>query len=118
MTKEVVDKIQDPTEKSQWEKAAKTWRLPFWDWAVPQADTDDYGVPGLVNQPEVDILKPGSQGGTESFTNPLYKFTNKITVDGKLTEVPMGDEKMKDFALNLKPVSEPVNVVFARMLSI
>ena len=81
--------ILDEATKKEWTNAAQRWRLPFWDWAIRQSGTGEYGVPQIVQLEQVKVLKLGSRD-KESVGNPLYKFTNKI--DGQ--EVSMDDPKM------------------------
>ena len=94
--KEVVSPISDNNLKTHWTTAAKTWRLPYWDWALPQLDTQKFGVPGVFNEPTIQITQPDKT--TLSMPNPLYVFQN--TVKGELT--PMGDESMKPYNIDFK----------------
>lgn len=84
--------------KQKWTEAAKQWRLPFWDWAIPQSDTKKFGFPNIVLEANVTILDQSStNGATKTVVNPLNKFTN--TVNG--TKVRMGDKvTMKQFAID------------------
>lgn len=113
MVKELIPGITDAAARQDWEKAAQRWRLPFWDWAIPQSDTGKFGVPGIVGLEQLNILKLGSKD-KESVKNPLYKFQNKING----AEVSMNDAKMKPYQLNYeeyggivstwhKPLSQP-----------
>ncbi|KAF7156278.1 hypothetical protein CNMCM5623_009671 [Aspergillus felis] len=86
--------------KEAWKQAAEMWRLPYWDWAIPQVDygagKEKLGVPKLVDDSEVWILKLGEKE-KEPVPNPLYKFTNKLNGE----EVNAGDKKkMGEFALD------------------
>jgi len=87
-------------DKQKWTDAAKQWRLPFWDWAIPQSDTKKFGFPNIILGANVTILdQTSTNGATKTVVNPLNKFTN--TVDG--TKVPMGDTAtMKQFAIDYK----------------
>ncbi|KAG8405442.1 hypothetical protein J3458_022097 [Metarhizium acridum] len=95
MVKELIPSITDASVKADWEKAAQHWRLPFWDWAIPQSDTGKFGVPGIVALEQLDVLKLGGKD-KERVKNPLYKFTNKINGE----EVSMNDARMKPYQLN------------------
>ena len=67
-------------------QAAKTWRLPFWDWAMKKPDWDptktdslkDHGdnvgpnVPFLLTQEYVEVK---TATGTTSVPNPMLKFS-------------------------------------------
>ncbi|KAF7591406.1 hypothetical protein BBP40_001567 [Aspergillus hancockii] len=100
MEEDIVGKIPDnnPAKKT-WEAAMHKWRLPYWDWAIAQVDygpgKEKLGVPKIVDDSQVSILKIGSQE-KEQVPNPLYKYTNKINGE----RVAMGDTaKMKQYAL-------------------
>lgn len=95
MDQELIPGITDAAVRQDWKKAAQQWRLPFWDWAIPQSDTNKFGVPGIVGLEQLEILKLGGKD-KESVKNPLYKYTNKI--DGQ--EVSMNDAKMKPYQLD------------------
>lgn len=93
MINEILPQIKDVSQRSSWEQAAKQWRLPFWDWAIPQADTKALGLPRIASQEQFSILKLDGTG-TEAIVNPMQKYTNRVTDNGQLKEVPMGDSKM------------------------
>ncbi|EFY96910.2 tyrosinase [Metarhizium robertsii ARSEF 23] len=95
MDQELIPGITDTAVRQDWKKAAQQWRLPFWDWAIPQADTNKFGVPGIVGREQLEILKLGGKD-KESVKNPLYKYTNKIGGE----EVSMNDPKMKPYQLD------------------
>jgi tyrosinase len=104
MIKIINSGIVDPLARQEWTSAAGKWRLPFWDWALPQADTGDFGVPGLVLASEVNIYKLGKRE-EEPVLNPLHKFTNKLKEGGILKKVPMGDSRLGKYAIKLEKVS-------------
>ncbi|KAL4879315.1 hypothetical protein BJY04DRAFT_220171 [Aspergillus karnatakaensis] len=60
-------------ERSAWNEAATTWRLPFWDWGTTSS------VPDLAKYPTTVV--PTADGKDEErINNPLYQFrmpTNK-----------------------------------------
>ncbi len=70
----------DISEQEELKLAAKTWRLPYWDWAQRKPDwtapTDPlkYGnnVPYVITLPEVEIR---TSTGTSTIPNPLWKFS-------------------------------------------
>lgn len=98
MTKDIIPKnIQDQATRDEWMKAAQRWRLPFWEWALPQVDTKEFGVPNIVNDSKVEILKLDGQG-KETVANPLTQYYNKLNNAG----VPMGDQKMGKFAIKFE----------------
>ncbi|KAB8269268.1 tyrosinase [Aspergillus minisclerotigenes] len=102
MDKEIVPSIQNTDRREEWKAAAKQWRLPYWDWALPQADTGKLGVPKLVDESRVQILKLDSQD-LESVLNPLHKYTNRFGGRG----VAMGDQRtLGGFAINYEEEPE------------
>ncbi|KAI1377225.1 tyrosinase [Hypoxylon crocopeplum] len=64
MVNEIIPKY--PTHKDEFLEAARTWRLPFWDWAKNPK------VPGLVRLPQITI-RVGSDPDI-TIDNPLYQF--------------------------------------------
>ncbi|KAI1470529.1 common central domain of tyrosinase-domain-containing protein [Daldinia caldariorum] len=61
------------------EEAARTWRLPYWDWALKkpvngEQNRWDYSVPLAILNKTVEIRQPGSEG-LVPFKNALYQFT-------------------------------------------
>ncbi|MCJ1314037.1 hypothetical protein MMC25_007717 [Agyrium rufum] len=94
MLESVVGPISDHDIKNIWTKAANTWRLPYWDWALPQKDTKQYGVPAILDKREVQVVNP--DGSAFSLDNPLYRFVN--TLDNE--KIAMGDKKMGEFAVD------------------
>ncbi|KAL2827352.1 hypothetical protein BDW59DRAFT_171376 [Aspergillus cavernicola] len=89
MVEELIPSIPDEAAKKGWKNAAQRWRLPFWDWAVPQSDTGEYGVPQIVELEQVEVVKLG-RNDKEPVQNPLYKFTNKVNGE----EVSVDDPRM------------------------
>jgi hypothetical protein len=60
-------------EKDKYILAWSFWRLPYWNWAIPQPYIQTYGVPEIFTQ---EIVANGP--------NPLWKFTNpKLDSTGK-----------------------------------
>ncbi|OJJ44489.1 hypothetical protein ASPZODRAFT_18679 [Penicilliopsis zonata CBS 506.65] len=100
MVQEVIEEgISDPAIKATWTAAADTWRLPFWDWAIKQQDTQELGLPNLLSEANVKILKVGDTE-TEPFDNPLYKFVNRLPVGkDKWEKVAMGDPRMGKYKI-------------------
>ncbi|KAJ5404736.1 hypothetical protein N7465_006020 [Penicillium sp. CMV-2018d] len=90
MVDKLIPSIKDAAAKPAWASAAQRWRLPFWDWAIPQSDTGEFGVPGIVNSQKLKIRELGGKT-IETVENPLYKYINKV--NGK--EVSMDDPTMQ-----------------------
>ncbi|KAJ5784932.1 uncharacterized protein N7503_010144 [Penicillium pulvis] len=69
--------------RSDWQKAAQTWRLPFWDWGITTS------VPDLCKYPTT--LVPTADGKSEeTITNPLFQFRMP-------TNQPMSSAGMANF---------------------
>lgn len=69
--------------RSDWQKAAQTWRLPFWDWGITTS------VPDLCKYPTT--LVPTADGKSEEIiTNPLFQFRMP-------TNQPMSSAGMANF---------------------
>ena len=84
------------TAKAEWIEAAKTFRIPYWDWAK-QPDVLKCTLPDSMggwseetcswNNPTVKVTKP--DGKQESIANPLlsYKFdTDKMAPNDRRNE--------------------------------
>lgn len=59
--------------------AAKSWRFPYWDWALKKPDPKqggkyDYTIPLVVQQEKVSIRLPSGTGFGE-VENAFYQFT-------------------------------------------
>ena len=70
-------------QKAKLDKAADTWRLPYWDWTTER-------VPKAVRIPKMNIVTPEIRVEEHIgiLENPLRKFTNPVGI-------PMGHEDMK-----------------------
>ncbi|KAF8465021.1 common central domain of tyrosinase-domain-containing protein [Kalaharituber pfeilii] len=64
------------SEREKYQKAAETWRLPYWDWAElksrPGQHKPIYDIPLLVKPPTVIVLGP--EGPVKLDPNPLARF--------------------------------------------
>ena len=74
-------------------EAARTWRLPYWDWAlkkpVPgQPDKLDYNVPLVIQSKKVRIRLPTVLGYGD-VSNAFYQFTMP-------SDMTMGDASLKN----------------------
>ena len=94
-------KLSDPNEEAMWRNAANQWRLPYWDWAVPQPYINDFGVPKVCTFEDVTISMP--YGKSQTIANPLKKFSNPKK-DANGHPVPMGDSSM---GVNAIPDDDP-----------
>lgn len=106
MVHELIPDIKDAAAKKAWASAAQRWRLPFWDWAIPQSDTAEFGVPGIVEGQNVDIRELGGEA-IETVENPLYKYINKV--DGK--KVSMNDPTMQGQRLKYDQGKQVSNLI-------
>ncbi|KAL4919138.1 hypothetical protein BDW62DRAFT_209876 [Aspergillus aurantiobrunneus] len=95
MIEELIPSIADAAVKEDWTRAAQRWRLPFWDWAIPQADTGEFGVPQIVQCEQVEILQLGGKN-KERVPNPLYKYINKVGgQEVSMDDLKMGAQRLK-----------------------
>ena len=80
-------KFETINEKQKWAHEAGLWRLPYWNWGLPE----NYEMPDIFTMETIKIRVPlasdGKARAPESRVNPLYRF--QLRVDGKLTK--MGD---------------------------
>lgn len=91
---DLIDEMRiDDQERKIWLTAANQFRLPYWDWARKQAYLADYGIPQICALPFWPIVKPGTDGKTENFVNPLTGFTNPMK-DSSGQSLAMGDPLM------------------------
>ena len=57
------------SQKANYQAAAQTLRVPYWDWASHAT------LPDVVSQPMININTPV---GSKSIVNPLYNYTFHI----------------------------------------
>jgi tyrosinase len=78
-------------QRAIWTAEANKWRLPYWDWAVPQPYIGNFGVPEICTWENITIVEPASKNGEPlgqvEVANPLWKFSNPLGI-------PMGDPAM------------------------
>ena len=75
--------------REQWQLAANTWRMPYWDWAANPE------VPSVVKQENISIVEPGGSLGAPG-PNPLYKFSTATISTFAKQPAPaplLGDQK-------------------------
>lgn len=60
--------------KARYQAAAKTFRIPYWDWAATP-DAGDYFPNAVGGSPAVNVITPKSNGQAVSIANPLYSTT-------------------------------------------
>lgn len=106
MVDKLIPSIKDAAAKPAWASAAQRWRLPFWDWAIPQSDTGEFGVPGIVDSQKLKIRELGGET-IETVENPLYKYINKV--NGK--EVSMDDPTMQAQRLKYNQSKQVSNLI-------
>lgn len=80
-------------QRPVWSLERERWRLPYWDWARPQAYSQSYGVPEIVTK---EFIPPEFPSPPEE--NPLWKFTNPRK-DESGRPLPMGDRRMGNYAI-------------------
>jgi tyrosinase len=78
-------------QQALWTAEANQWRLPYWDWAIPQPYIENFGVPEICTWEKITIVEPASKNreplGRVEVANPLWKFSNPLGI-------PMGDPAM------------------------
>ncbi|RWA09877.1 hypothetical protein EKO27_g5246 [Xylaria grammica] len=63
----------------EWNEAADTWRLPYWDWAQRQTYNNLFSLPEVFTKETVRIYpEPGmtKTGDARHYPNPLWGFEN------------------------------------------
>ncbi|KAG8690094.1 hypothetical protein FRC11_013883 [Ceratobasidium sp. 423] len=68
------------TNVQAWLKAAEELRLPFWDWTHERTGTE--GLPKVLTDAKIEILKPKSTTPDLEVDNPLAYYTLVDRVDG------------------------------------
>ncbi|EXL58350.1 hypothetical protein FOCG_01893 [Fusarium oxysporum f. sp. radicis-lycopersici 26381] len=78
---ECVSKHELPiSEADEWYKVARTWRMPYWDWARRQRYDEDLVCPPVLTQVAVRIYPPATMKNqfprSGLYPNPLLSFEN------------------------------------------
>lgn len=60
--------------KDRYQKAASTFRIPYWDWAATPLN-GDYFPASVGGSATVSVIQPTSAGKPVSIANPLYQTT-------------------------------------------
>lgn len=68
------------SERPRYREAARTLRIPYWDW------TSNPEMPALVSEPSLEINGPG---GRYNVSNPLYEYA--FHPQPPAAEFPPGD---------------------------
>lgn len=66
----------DEADRPELLAAAKTWRFPYWDWALKKKTgpkTSDYDVPQVIKSDTVKIRRPG-KAEEEEYPNAFWQF--------------------------------------------
>ncbi|KAI5865367.1 Di-copper centre-containing protein [Durotheca rogersii] len=105
LMKEVVGEYPEEARPDLIE-AARTWRLPYWDWGLKKPIDGnprkrDYTVPSAVLQETVEIRLP-TAAGYGSVQNALYQFT----MPGRIT---MGDPSLEGRDLDLRITASEIS---------
>lgn len=105
MTEFINDKV--PTEwQTECHKEAKTWRLPYWDFARFARGTNEIRLPIIATIPMVTINVFGSPVSTQRKSNPLYKFQTESLM-GDLGIRDQGEEGPVSFSLFILSCTDP-----------
>ena len=120
-----------PVERPSLLEAARTWRLPYWDWAAKKPlpedpKRQDYNVPLVFLTKEVQIRLP-TVLGYGSYPNAFYQFTMPKSIamgDDSLQSKdknPLKDLRIKESQVRHYPddwpKSPPVDVIVHVCLS-
>lgn len=76
--------LRPKNTQAEWLKAAETWRLPFWDWAIKPMSK-------YISEPVLSISVDGEQ---TKLPNPMYKF--KMPQDKTMGDYGVGDIRNPD----------------------
>lgn len=96
----------DQTEQQDMQRAADTWRLPFWDWAMKKPvwkpdDPDSVqnktpgngpNVPFIITQKQIEVRSPGRK--TAMVPNPMFNFA--LPVGQQFGDYDVGDTQDPD----------------------
>ncbi len=63
----------DPADQARYLAAARNFRVPYWDWAMP-LQAGDSVLPSSVQEETVKVMTPSSDGQAVEMKNPLYSF--------------------------------------------
>lgn len=66
---EVVNEFPAGQQRQKYAAVAMQCRMPYWDWAAPPADGQNY--PSILQQPTVNVTLPN---GTATMANPLFSY--------------------------------------------
>ncbi|KAK1514600.1 uncharacterized protein CCOS01_13881 [Colletotrichum costaricense] len=91
MTDKILPNIADKTVQDIWALEITRWRLPYWDWAMPQTYLGTCGVPEIVSLQEIEIVSPNGIA-KQKVQNPLYMFTTGVISALKGIPTAMDDE--------------------------
>ncbi|KAL0254283.1 hypothetical protein SLS55_009757 [Diplodia seriata] len=71
---EIAKQFKDP----KYVEAARTFRLPYWDYFQPRLRENDqinFGLPRILKEKEVKVYRPEAEGKLVPVSNPLKSFT-------------------------------------------
>ncbi|KAG8717248.1 hypothetical protein FRC09_014559 [Ceratobasidium sp. 395] len=69
---------QAPSEATEWKRAARELRFPFWDWTHSRTSTE--GLPDVLTAPKLELQMPG--GEKQAHENVLAYYEFHQPVDG------------------------------------
>lgn len=107
--KELIKTMGIPAaDLQEWNDAADTWRIPYWDWTKDQEYLNGKpGIPKIFTTETLSILEPS--GGDRSHPNPLWLFYNPKLDDQTKAPMTFGDERMGDYMFRPLPTGQPVS---------
>lgn len=97
----------DDSQTAEWQEAADSWRLPYWDWArkspsTEAGDSSSFSLPVVFCIEKVKIYRPS---GEADYENPLWGFVNPEKLHNKprkFCDMPEGKKKW-----NIKNHNDP-----------
>ncbi|KAL2885386.1 Tyrosinase [Ceratocystis lukuohia] len=67
---EIASWYPNETERNSYIQAAKTWRMPYWDWALDPPDDESIFIPEFTTSG----IRVNGPAGTQYIANPLYSY--------------------------------------------
>ncbi|KKY16976.1 putative tyrosinase precursor [Diplodia seriata] len=75
---DTMGKIAEQFTDPKYKEAARTFRLPYWDYFQPRMRENgriDFGLPRVLKEENLMVIRPGAKGSPVSMPNPLKSFT-------------------------------------------
>ena len=93
-------------EAEEWYAVAKSWRMPYWDWARHQQYSEDLVCPPILTQGPVRIYPPAAVGDyyppSGLYANPFWNFENPEKDEKTGKPLPFGSMPDNKTRWNIK----------------